>query len=267
MTRRMAKEWLDLMAASDGKTICGAFGLPYPIRPDSDAFARSIALLDLGLCEAKIVAEPRLRRNPAKAERDADLGRDTIHLAPTWRYAIEDDRPVVALILPVGDDDRWTRPMSLQHYNRDELFAQDIVDLIAIPLDNSRPLSMSGHTLAVGKFSVADEKMVVQASGIHWLSNYVRQVGEITADTPPHLVPKLHFPLPPPDDVATLLIEPLGLEWRVTHAACVIPFAAREVVVPDSRKLAQAIYGLMRRKERTRPLPVVRGPREVSSTA
>jgi len=262
---RVGDEWLSLMGESSGRAICGAFGLPYPIDPESDDFAASLALVDLGLCEAKIVAEPRLRRSRDKALRDAELGRDTIHLAPTWRYAAEDDVPVPALIMPVEAEDHYCRAMALWRFANAEEFAGAIVDLVAIPLDGSRPLSMSGHTLAIGSFAVEAEKLVVQANGLSWLKAYVAKVRQITGETPAHLVPKLHFPLPPPDDVVTLLVEPFALDWRVTSMGCVIPHAAREVVVPDSRRLAEAIDGLMRKKERARPLPIVRGPKEAAA--
>jgi hypothetical protein len=223
-----------------------------------------LALLDLGLCETAVIAEPRYRPNTSKAARDALLDRPTIHLAPTWRLPDPDETGTQALILPVCVDGFHNRTLSLQRL-REDVFAGAIADLVAIPLDGSRPLSMTGHTLAVGSFNVASDKLRVQAGGANWIERHLTHVRQITADTPGHLVPRLHMPFPAPDDIITLLVEPQGLEWRVTAPACVIPHAAREVMVLDSPKLAELIDTLMRRKERTRPLPVVRGPKAAAA--
>lgn len=260
---RMGEEWALLQKATRGAAICAAFGLPFPIDPAGDHFAQSLALVDLGLCEASIIAEPRYRRNLSKAQRDALLERDTIHQAPTWRHADADETGVPAIILPVLLDDGHCRAMSLRRLG-DVPFAPAIADLVAIPLDGTRPLSRTGHTLAVGPFNVTGGTLRVYGGGLTWLTKYLDQARAITADTPAHLVTRLHFPLPPPDDIATLLVEPHALEWRNTMARCVIPHAASKVIACDSTKLAQLINSLMHKKERTRPMPVVCGPREAA---
>lgn len=257
---RFAQEWWDMLGQT-GNRVCRAFGLPFPIDPLSDEFPACLALIDLGIGAANVIAEPRLRISAEKRARDAELGRPTIHAAPTWRHPDADETGTAALILPVSLDWPHSRAMSLRQAGSDEAFAARIADMIAIPLDGSRPLSRTGHTLAVGPFNVAKERLVLHAGGKAWLDAHLAQAHRICADTPAHLVPKLHFPLPPPDDVATLMIEPMALEWRVTAAGCVIPHAARHVDVADSRALAGMIDNLMRQRERTRPLPVVRGPR------
>lgn len=253
---RFGKEWLSLQAGSSAD-IFAAFGLPWPIDPLGEHFAAQLALIDLGVCSARIYAEPRLRRNPQKAQRDAMLERDTIHLAPTWRHADPDEPGIPAIILPVWTEFEHCRAMSLCWADADD-FATAICDLIALPLDGSRPLSRTGHTLAVGSFAVERDRLKIHGGGIGWIRRYLARARTICADTPNHLVQRLHFPLPPLDDTTTLLVEPLALEWRVTAACCVIPHAAREVVICDSIILAEMIESLVRKKERCRPLPVVR---------
>lgn len=256
----LGDDWKALMAACRGSVVCGAFGLSWPINPDGEDFAQQLALVDMGLVEARIYAEPRLRRNPNKASRDARLGRLTIHLAPTWRFADADETGIPALILPVCDDGRFYRTMSLKLLSDDD-FADSIVDMIALPLDGSRPLSLTGHTTAVGSFSVEGNSLRVQAGGIAWLKNHLTRIRDLTAETPPHLVRRLHPNFPPPDDIVTLLVEPLALDWRVTSAGCVIPHAALEVIALDSIILAKTIDEQMRLKLPVRSLPTVRGPK------
>ena len=242
--------------------LCQAFGLPYPCDVDCPGYAEFLALLDLGLCEAEIIADPRWRRSAKKAERDADLNRDTIHMAPTWRYADSDETGHVALVLPVGvDDSGRERPLSMTNSQDDAEFASWVVDLVAIPLDGKRPLSMTGHTLAVGGFEPDGTTLRVYGGALEWLRAHLASVRAIAADTPGHLVQQLHFPVPSPDRRATLLVEPMGLEWRVRSARCVIPATARQIAVPDSAALARLIDGRMRLPEKVRPMPVVRGPR------
>lgn len=262
----LGDDWKALMAASRGAVICGAVDLAWPINPEGNDFAQQLALLDLGLSEARIYAEPRLKRNPSKADRDARLGRDTIHLAPTWRYADPDEPGIPALILPVGDDGRFYRTLSLKLLSDDD-FADAIVDLIALPLDGSRALSLTGHTTAIGCFNVDGKSLRVQVGGLAWLKTHLARIGAVTAETPPHLVRRLHSNLPPPDDIVTLLIEPLALDWRVTSAGCVIPHAALEVVALDSLRLARTIDAAMREKMPCRSLPTVRGPKTVGAAA
>jgi hypothetical protein len=257
---RWGQEWRALVIETHAQALA-AFGLPYPIDPESDSFAASLAITDLGLCRCPVIAEPRLRRDMRKLSRDAELGRDTIHAAPTWRYPDADETGMDALILPVMCDFAADRHRTLSlHACREEEFKARIIDLVALPLDCSRPLSRTGHTLAIGPFNLAGERLVLHAGGKAWLEVWLDQVRAVTADTPPHLVPRLHFPLPPPDDAATLLVEPEALDWRVTSGRCIIPHAADKVLVPDSVAVARYIDGAMRQRERARPLPQVLGP-------
>lgn len=258
----MGEEWRLLERATDMAALCAAFGLPHPIDPEGDYVAESLAMLELGLCETAIVREPRFtHRSTRKTARDAELERDTIHGAPTWRPTLDDETGTRAIILPVcAPNVTENLTLSLAILNADD-FAAHIADLVAIPLDGGRPLSRSGHTLAIGTFRAEEGKLVLRGSGKAWLDAYLALARETAADTPAHLVERLHTPFPAPDYGATLVIEPLALDWRVTSAGCVIPHDAMQVVCPDSRALAQKIDELMRRRERVRPLPKVLGPR------
>jgi hypothetical protein len=264
---RAGREWQALDAATDRALIAKHLGLEYPIHPESDNMAAWLALIDFGICFANIVREPRLKVKPEKAARDAMLGRDTTHLAPQWRYPISDpslgvsaEAGIPALILPVGSGEQYGEVLSLSAMG-DEDFAATVADLVAIPLDGSRPLSMTGYTVAVGSMR-ADYKgrLVVYGSGRAWLDAYLFVARTIAADTPSHLVERLHVPFPEPD--FTLLVEPKALEWRVTQWRCVIPTAANRIVCPDSRSLAQLIDTEMRKKVRVRTLPTVCGPKK-----
>jgi hypothetical protein len=262
---RAGREWQALDAATDRALIAKHLGLEYPIHPEIDEMAAWLALIDLGICFTTIVREPHLKVKPEKAARDAD--RDTMHLAPRWRYPISDtslsvsaEAGIPALILPVGSGEKFGEVLSLSAMG-DEDFAAAVADLAAIPLDGGRPLSMTGYTVAVGTMR-ADHKgrLVVYGSGRAWLDACLAMARTIAADTPSHLVERLHLPFPAPD--FTLLVEPKALEWRVTQWRCVIPTAVNKIVCPDSRSLAQLIDTAMRKKVRVRTLPTVCGPRQ-----
>jgi hypothetical protein len=260
---KVGNQWLSLMAASSGGEGAAAFGLPHPVAPDHPQVAEILALSALGLCQASIKPDVRYRRSAKKAARDAVLERDTIHMAPTWRHAEADETGIEALILPVGQGrDGRECSLSLIEIPNEDDFAEQVIDLIAIPLDGSRPLSWTGHTLAIGNFAVDEANMVLFASPLEWLKVYLARARETAAMTPKDRAEKLDFIILPPESQSTLLVEPLGLEWRVSSSACVIPPAARNVTVRDSRKLAELIDALVRRKLPTRTLPIVRGPKE-----
>jgi hypothetical protein len=257
---RFGAEWRALVADTHAETMA-AFGLPARTDPEGEDFAAALAVMDLGLCRCPVIAEPRLKRSAQKRERDIELGRDTIHASPTWRYPDSDEVGIDALVLPVTFDWNAQRHRTLSlHAGPEDNFRERIIDLVALPLDGSRALSRTGHTLAVGPFNVAGARLVLHAGGKAWLDAWLAQVRSLTADTVPHLVPRLHFPLPPPDDTSTLMIEPQALDWRVTSGRCVIPHAAQSVIVPDSGALARYIDSAMRLRERARPLPQILGP-------
>mgnify|MGYP001282560944 CR=1 FL=1 len=150
-------------------------------------------------------------------------------------------------------------PLSYTRCGGDEDFAAGIADLIAVPVDGGRALSFTGYTLAVGAMRAnAAGELVLYGSGLSFLTSHVVQAKKIAADTPAHLIERLHVPFPSPE--ANLVIEPHALEWRLWKSACVIPTAAREIVCPDSRGLAEFVDGAMRKKERVRPALPVRAP-------
>jgi len=270
---RAGQQWLSLMAASDGALICGAFGLPFPVDPESEDIPTALALMDLGVCSARVVREPREKGRTIKARHAWESDETVVDLAPRWRFADPNvETGESAIVLPVRsarmgewNSSAFTPPgaavtSSLARCG-DESFAADVVDLIAIPLNGGRPLSATGLTTAVGAW-LPDERgsLGIFASGLGWLNRHLGRARKIAEETPPHLVAKLYVPFPDPEGV--LMLEPRALEWRVTKTDCVVPPAARRVVCPDSRVLAELIDGLVRRRERARPLPVVCGPKE-----
>ena len=262
---RAGREWQALDAATERALIAQHLGLEYPLHPEIDDMAAWLALIDLGICFTHIVREPRCTIKLEKAARDAE--RDTMQLAPQWRYPVSDpslgvsaEAGTPALILPVGSGERYGEVLSLSAQGEED-FAAAVADLVALPCDGGRPLSLTGYTLAVGSMQ-ADPKgqVVVYGSGRAWLDTHLAVARTIAADTPSHLVERLHLPFPAPD--CTLLVEPKALEWRVTQWRCVIPSAAKTIVCPDSRALAQLIDRAMRKRPRVRTLPTVCGPKE-----
>jgi hypothetical protein len=276
MKHDLAKEWQtfeDNVFAQE--TVARAFGLQWPFDETSHDIAAWLVLLDLGVTAGRIVREPSYRRSPEKARRDAELGRQTIHLAPLWRHPIVgEEQGYPALILPVSTMDVTAYADCSHTLSRsalsDDDFLAAIADHIAIPLDGSRPLSLTGHTISLahprglGRLSAdMHKRLVLYGGGKAWLSAAIESARAISADTPAHLIEQIHAPFPAPEENGALLIEPLAFEWRITRgASCAIPENANEIRCPDSRRLAQLIDTEMRKKEKPRPLPVVRGPAE-----
>lgn len=261
---RAGQEWLAVMAANEDARIADWFGLVHPIDENGDDLAAWLALIDLGVCAARIVREPRWRINQDKAARDAGLDRHTMHLAPLWRHPITgEETGSWALMLPVGGGDE---PSTLSriglHAIGDADFASRISDLVAIPVDGGRPLSLSGYTVAIGTFQAQGSKrLTLYGSGMAWLKAFMGRVQALCAETPPHLIEQLHLPFHPPGDDGLLLLEPDAIEWRVCKANCVIPAHVDEIACPDSRGLAEMVDQAMRKKERPRAVPKVLGPK------
>jgi hypothetical protein len=258
---RAAQEWLAINAVCEDARIAGWFGLSFPIDPEHDDIAAWWSLLDLGICATRIIREPQYRISREKADRDAALDRPTIHLAPLWRYPITgEETGIWALMLPVdGGDEPSTLSRTLLG---DDGFAESIADLIALPVDGGRPLSMTGYTVAIGGFrGDARHRLTLYGSGLAWLKAHMAQARAVAADTPPHLVEQLHLPFPAPGEAAVLLLEPDALEWRVVKSDCIVPREVQEIACPDSRKLAEMIDQALRKKERPRTIPKVMGPK------
>lgn len=253
----MGGEWFSLMRApTAGAKVQAAFDLPYPPMVEQDTFAQALALLDLGICCARIVADDY----KAIAPKEIGAWSPAQRLSRTWRYAEADEDAQVALILPVTETEHdCTTTLSLHELDED-VFGASISDLIAIPIDGGRSFSFTGLTGAVGTFEVNAGTLQLRANGMTWLKAHLARVRKACADTPNHLVEQLCFPVAPPGGFATLVIDPHALDWRVTSPKCVIPTRAMQVDVLDSVGLAEAINALMRLRERERSLPIVRGP-------
>jgi hypothetical protein len=183
---------------------------------------------------------------------------DDAVIAPRWRFPITgEERGIEAIALPVD---------LAGHLAPD---AAVIADLVALPLDGSRPQSFTGLTTHVGELDARDGRMIVYGSGRAWLSAWLAQVRAQWAEnarlfaaaaspSDKASAPDWLHRIDPPH--ATLVLAFSALEWRTAHFDCVIPRAAREIVCPDSRALAELIDSAMRKKVNTRPFPTVRGP-------
>ncbi len=263
LTSTLAVDWqyVDL-AASFGLDLGGAEG--------GDDWAPWLALLDLGIRVTRIVREPSYKAQRDKAARDAALGRPTIHQAPLWRDPLSagkgqpEERGIPALILPVGSMSEGlearggVEPLSL-HRLGDDGFLGNISDLIALPLDGGRPLSMTGFSLVIGEFEPEPNgRLTLWGSGKAWLDAHLLAARASAADTPGHMVEQLHMPFAPPPGV--LLTEPRALQWRITAYDCALPRSVTEILCPDSVGLARLIDAEMRKKEPPRPIPTVRAP-------
>lgn len=250
-------EWLSLMRVpASGAKVQAAFGLPFPIDPHADTIGEALALLDLGICCARIVADEYRQITPAETR----AYQPNLHMARTWRYAEADEAAQVALILPVTEtDEGQTTTLSLHELHEDD-FAGSISDLVAIPIEGDRSFSHTGLTGAIGTFEVNAGVLQLRAAGMIWLKAHLARVRNICRDTPNHLVEQHCFPVPPPGGYATLIVDPYSLDWRITSHRCVIPTSARQVDILDSVGLAEGINALMRQRERERSLPIVRGP-------
>ncbi len=274
MKHDLAQEWQDFEGALFAQEIVArAFGLKFPLDPDSADVVAWTVLLELGITAGRVVREPSYRISAEKARRDAELGRQTMHQAPLWRHPIAgEERGEPVLILPVGRGDvpayaPCSHTLSRYSFEDEDDFLASIADLIAIPVDGSRPMSLTGHTIALAHPRADGHlpldgpgKLTLYGSGKAWLEAAISNARTIAAETPPHLVEQIHAPFPPPTEMGALLIEPKAFEWRIARGDCAIPFEAKEIDCPDSRGLAQLIDAEMRKKDKPRTMPTVRGP-------
>jgi len=259
-----------------GEAIVRALGLdPAAIAAEAhDDLPLVMAANALGLRFAHIVEEPAYRVAKDKAARDHRLGRATMHLSRQWRFplqergifAAETGKP--AIIVPVGNAEtlvrngtcvvevRSSRTLSLLELG--EAFEDNIADLVAIPLDGSRPLSLTGYTAAIGDFT--GNVLTVYGSGKAWLDAHFARLRGLCADTPSHLAAQIHeaelFALPS----GVLLVEPRAFEWRVCRFDCAVPRGVGEIVCPDSAALAQWLAAELKKPDVARDVPRVSGP-------
>jgi hypothetical protein len=75
------------------------------------------------------------------------------------------------------------------------------------------------------------------------------------------------MPFDAPETFGALLVEHRAFEWRVCRHDCSLPKEVSEILCPDSRKFAEHLDGLLRAKERVRPIPTVRGPAKPAERA
>jgi hypothetical protein len=266
----LGREWHQLENQTRSAVACVALGFNEPSTDDSEDWLPVMALEQIGYCVAEIVKEPAFRVRPDKAARDVDLGRPTMHLAPTWRYAAEGETGVPAIIVPVWQmGENWALLMGTWREGSSvladpalrETYAAMVCDLVAIPLDGKgRPLSRTGHTACIGPFDAPKGRLTLWASGLTWLKRYIAEARRRSADVPVHLVPSQVMPFPMPHDLGALVIEPRALEWRPHRHGCIVPRDTRQIACADSAGLGRMIDNLQRRKERPPVYPEVLGP-------
>lgn len=253
-------DWVSLfIGEGNERRLCELLNLDERIGGDAAVLA---AANDLGLAVTDIVRLPSIARAHARGgdDRAPDLARQ-------WNFAQADDSGrVPAVILPVGID------MSLASYEPgqatlslekmgDSLFIESICDLVALPLDGGLPLSITGLSLAVGRFQVRERGEVeIYGGGMAWLLAHMARAREAELSTPAHLVPGL---LEQPEHYCTLVLEPQAIEWRPSMAWCPLRSNVRSVIVRDSAGLASFIHEAMRRKRKEPPLPKVYSPKAV----
>jgi hypothetical protein len=266
---RAVEEWLALDNAFATDDVARAFELDLREGEASADWPKWLALFDLGLRVASIVREPAFTVDPKKAARDAELGRPTMHLAQQWRHPLPAskffaaEKGVRALMLPVmADSGKVALPLSLSQMGEDT-FCEHIADLVAIPLDGGRPLSLTGFTACVGAFEPdAAGRMTFYGGGKTWLDAHLADIAERCADMPGDIDERL---MGAPFGI--LMVEPRAFEWRVSRFDCALPYRTTEIACPDSRTLAQWIAAELRKKEKPRAVPTVRGPAARSSEA
>jgi hypothetical protein len=250
--RDLGLDWLSIFAGVEDapRRLAIALGMTYP--PAEAELAALAVAGDLGLAAADIVL--------------LDTVGDST-LARQWRLADCGERSLPAIILPVSTDgarpfyDPGELTLSMAALGA-KLFTDCICDLVAIPLDGTRPLSFTGQTLAVGRFAVRERgELRIFASGISWLREHLERARTLGAELPARLVA---HQLDPPDHFSTLLLQPSAIEWRPQIAWCPLPPETKQLVVVDSMGLAHLIDGLMRRKEKLPPMPTVMGPRNAA---
>ena len=243
----LAADWHQIYAVGDWRSMM-ARALQLSDPPLAAEQAMLEVASDLGLAIAQVVALDA----PAK---------DT---ARQWRFADGNEPGALAFILPVAVDANRSAhapgqlPISITRLG-DELFLDSICDLVAIPVHGAGvPLSMTGLTLAVGRFASRERgELEIYATGMAWLHAHLARASALEAEMPAHLV---HTQLAPPDHFCTLLLEARAIEWRPQIAWCAYGRDAKFVVVRDSLGMAEIISGLMRRKDPQPRLPKVFGP-------
>ena len=152
---------------------------------------------------------------------------------------------VDAILLPVYEDG-YLRTLSVRR-NGPSAFFERMSDLVAIPMDGGRCVSLNGTAAAIGGFAPNESgRVTLYASGRAWLTSHLARAKTLAEEMPAHLVPAA---LGAPEDAATLVIAPDALEWRPWRAMYALPKTAKEILCADSRGLAQLIDAAQRKRE------------------
>jgi len=255
----LADDWLRLYQRGGAELALAEALKLDPFTSSSDEAVLHVAN-DLGLVVTEIVPVPA--EQPRR--RQTGLEEPAATLARQWQFAEQGAPGISALILPVAPDfgrgafEPGQLPLSMKRTG-DRIFLDSICDLVAIPLDGGLPLSLTGMTMAVGRFAARERgEAEMFAGGLTWLQAHFERARRLETEYPAHLVAEQ---LETPEHFSTLIIEPKALEWRPAMAWCCLDRGTKSVIVRDSLALAAFIDEAMRRKQKAPPLPKVFGPK------
>jgi hypothetical protein len=220
--------------------MCVALEIGAPLAGNHPDCAALISLSVLGVTAARIVKEK---------------GR--------FRLPLKDEASEGAFLLPVAgcDRDGVSRCMIFEsgHQFQPEDCADRIADVVALPFDGSRALSMMGLTAALGTFQPSqDGRLTLLASGAGFLKRHAARARAALKDYPPQLVWQF---LPALGEAETLILDARALDWRMQSRFNVVPEAAREVACPDSPALARFVDAAMKERDQVRKAPQVLAPK------
>jgi hypothetical protein len=176
-----------------------------------------------------------------------------------FRLPLRDEDSEGAFVFPVAacEPDGVSRCMIFEsgHQFQPEDCGGGIADVIALPFDGSRGLSLTGLTAAVGAFQPSEQgRLTLLASGAGFLRRHVARARAAVKDYPAHLVWQF---LPVLGEAETLILDARALDWRMQSRFNVVPEAAREVACPDSPALAKFVDAAMKEREPVRKSPPV----------
>src|SRR5262245_5609040 len=217
--------------------VCKALGVS--LDDPADAAAR-VALNYFGVTAARIEVEGR-----------------------QWREAVPGEGSE-ALVVPVGGP---MTPMadclSLlgAHDLANEATPDDIGDLVALPLDGSRAVSMNGTTAAVGRFAPNDDGVIsIATNGVAWLRQHVKRARDASRGAVTGMDHAIARSLVFPDRITTLLLDVRAFDWRNAPESWIARAGISKSICWDSKEVSDYIAGELKRKDQAPPVPSVRGP-------
>lgn len=224
--------------------MCMALEIGAPLAGNHPDCASLISLSVLGITAARIVKD--------KAR---------------FRLPLRDEASEGAFLVPVAACDREgvSRCMVFDsgHQFQSEDCSCGIADIVALPFDGSRALSMTGLTVAIGAFQPADNgRLTLLASGAGFLKRHIARARAAVKDYPAHLVWQF---LPVLGEAETLILDAKALDWRMQSRWNVVPESAGEIACPDSPALARFVDAAMKEREPVRKAPPVLAAKGVAT--